>query len=74
MRRFKGGGGAFLGSKSNSGGNSCGDAGTAEPHIKHTQPQERGDKVERAVLGAGFEDDDGRKDTDTGQMTTGRAL
>ncbi len=50
----------------------CGEAGTAEPH--NNQPWERGDKVEAAVLGAGFEDNDGRNNNNTGQMTTERAL
>ncbi len=53
-------------------GGSCGEAGTAEPH--NNQPQERGDEVEAAVLGEGFEDDDGKNNNNTGQMTTGWAL
>ena len=49
-----------------------GELWMAEPH--NNQPQERGDQVEGALLGAGFEEDDRRKDDDMGQMTTGRAL
>ena len=43
-----------------------------EPH--KNEPQERGDKVELVVLGARFEDDNGRNNNDTGQMMTGQAL
>jgi hypothetical protein len=44
----------------------------AEPY--NNQPQERGDKVEAAVLRAGFDDDDGSNNNNTGKMKTGQEL